>query len=138
MRAELDQALCRDFPLLFRDRQGSMMETCMSWGFECGDGWEPLIRRAAKKLEKLIQDYKDAHPDLEETYLPCASQVKEKYGELRFYMSSETPEMSAVIDKAESKSRTTCEACGKPGKIRGSGWYYTACATHTKEYDNAT
>ena len=39
MKQELDEALCRDFPNLFRDRHGNMMTTCMCWGFECGDGW---------------------------------------------------------------------------------------------------
>lgn len=60
---------------------------------------------------------------------PCrASQIKEKFGTLRFYMTSETDEMSAIIDKLESQSSKTCEECGKPGKTRGRGWLYTRCA----------
>ena len=54
MRKELDDALCRDFPLTFRDRHASMQVTCMCWGFDVGDGWEPLIRRAAEKIEAEI------------------------------------------------------------------------------------
>jgi hypothetical protein len=27
------------------------------------------------------------------------------------------------------------EECGAPGKIRGRGWYYTACDKHTREED---
>jgi len=65
---------------------------------------------------------------------PCrATQVKEKYGTLRFYMSRQTTEMDPIIAKAERKSAKTCEVCGKPGKLRGSGWLYTACARHVKE-----
>jgi hypothetical protein len=60
---------------------------------------------------------------------PRASQVKEKYGTLSFYMTHATDEMYAIIDKAESQSSKTCETCGKPGKIRGHGWYSTRCAT---------
>ena len=44
MRKDLDDALVRDFPLTFRDRNGGTRVTCMCWGFP-GDGWEPLIRR---------------------------------------------------------------------------------------------
>jgi hypothetical protein len=32
-------------------------------------------------------------------------------------------------------SARTCEVCGAPGKIRGQGWYYTACDEHTSEGD---
>lgn len=59
---------------------------------------------------------------------PRASQIKEKFGMLRFYMTHQTDEMSAIIVKAESQSSKTCEECGKPGKLRGRGWSYTRCA----------
>lgn len=59
---------------------------------------------------------------------PCrASQVKEKFGTLRFYMTAQTPEMDAIIDEADRKSATTCEECGKPGKVIGGGWLYCRC-----------
>jgi ribosomal protein S14 len=58
---------------------------------------------------------------------PRASQVKEKFGTLRFYMTFETDEMSTIINKAESQSSKTCEACGRPGKIRGKYWLSTRC-----------
>lgn len=54
MKKELDEALCRDFPLLYRDRHKRMDITAMCWGFQCGDGWEPLIRRMSAKIEPLI------------------------------------------------------------------------------------
>jgi hypothetical protein len=69
---------------------------------------------------------------------PRASQVKEKYGTLRFYMTHATEEMYAITDKAERQSSKTCEECGKPGKIRGRGWLYTRCsACWKKEQKNA-
>ena len=63
-----------------------------------------------------------------DSWWPRASQVKEKYGTLRFYMTSGTDEMYAITDKAEIQSSTTCETCGRPGKTRGQGWYYTRCS----------
>lgn len=43
MRKELDEALCKKYPKIFRDRYRGMEFTCMCWGFECGDGWFDLI-----------------------------------------------------------------------------------------------
>ena len=66
-------------------------------------------------------------PDLGVEYFPCASQVKEKYGTLRFYMTCETQEMSDLISVACKKSAVTCENCGKPGKRNKTGWISTLC-----------
>jgi hypothetical protein len=74
-------------------------------------------------------------PETAEPWWPRASQVKEKYGTLRFYMTSGTNEMYAITDKAERQSSVTCERCGKSGKMRGRGWLYTACNRHTKKED---
>lgn len=120
MKAELDAALCRDFPLLYRDRRAPMSQTCMCWGFP-GDGWEPLIRRLSEKLEAVI-----AAGGLD----CCASQVKEKFGSLCFYMTSATDEMYAWISEAEDESEHTCETCGRAGKIGGRGWLRAACEEH--------
>lgn len=63
---------------------------------------------------------------------PRASQVKEKFGTLRLYVSSWTDEMADVIREAEKKSEVTCEHCGQPGTLRTDGWYFTFCDTCEK------
>lgn len=50
MNKTLDEALVRDFPEIFKDRHGNVQTTAMCWGFECGDGWEPLIRAGCDQL----------------------------------------------------------------------------------------
>ncbi len=92
----------------------------MVWGFP-GDGWYDLIFRLSEKLEVAITGLPECYAD----------QVKEKFGTLRFYMSSSTDEMEAWIDEAEAESAVTCEECGAPGKLRGKGWLYTACDAHS-------
>jgi len=77
MKEELDKALVKDFPILYQQRYDDMRTTCMYWGFSCGDGWEPLIRRLSEKLEA----WNNKHPDK----AVVATQVKEKFGTLRFY-----------------------------------------------------
>lgn len=125
MKKELDEALCRDFPTVFKNRYASMQETCMCWGFECGDGWEPIIREAAAKIEAINAELLPAQHCV-------ASQIKQKFGTLRFYLHSGTNAAWDIVEEAERKSETTCETCGKPGTLQGQGWVYTACEEHTK------
>ena len=73
MKKELDDKLCKDFPVLFKDRHGDMSKTLMCWGFNCGDGWYALIYKLCKDLVKI-------DPVL------VVVQVKEKFGGLRFYV----------------------------------------------------
>lgn len=131
MNKKLDEALCRDFPKLFSHRYADMSETCMCWGFECGDGWEPIIREAAIKIEAI----NNARPEYEWIR---ASQVKEKYGTLRFYLTSDIDEAFVAVSEAEEKSESICEQCGGPGELRGYGWVYTACDVHTRNGDLKT
>jgi hypothetical protein len=134
MRKELDEALVRDFPLTFtRDAQGS--EPWSMFGFECSDGWEPSIRKTAEKLEPLIKaaigkDLSGVRP-----YYYRTSQLKEKFGTGRWYLTGGTNEMHDLVNAWETETETICEQCGQPGKLRGQSWYYTACIKHTKEQD---
>ena len=107
----------------------------MCWGFECGSGWYKIIKDAADKLEVLIAIEKARNPEGWEVGYFRASQIKEKYGTLCFYLSGGTDEMYKVVDQAERKSATICEKCGKPGKLRGRGWVYTACKKHVRDGD---
>ncbi len=152
MKAELDEALVRDFPLLYADRHGNPKETCMCWGFACGDGWEPLIRRLSEKLEPLIAAMpaicrcgcvphdgqcptvrhwlKNDYPcpcNKYQEYSVRAAQVKEKFATLRFYMDHCTEEMNEAINEASRESARTCEECGAPGTLRSGGWLVTLC-----------
>lgn len=98
--------------------------------FECHDGWFDLLLDASIQLERQILSYPESiRQDI------VASQVKEKYGTLRFYISYYTEELDEIVDAVERQSATVCETCGMPGKIRGSSWLYCACDEHTAESD---
>lgn len=132
MNTLMDAYLVKQCPNLFEDRYKSAREACMAWGFECGDGWYELLKEACFALEPLIVAQKVKDPEGWEYGYYRASQIKEKFGTLRFYLTGGTDEMYAITDRAEKQSETTCETCGKKGKLRGQGWLYTACAQHTK------
>ena len=133
MREELDSLLCQKYPKMFVNRNKSMQETCMYWGFECSDGWFDLI----DELFSSIQSYIDNNSRAPDRIIPqvTVDQVKEKFGTLRFYTTGGDRLIDGMIWFAESMSGRFCETCGAPGKIRGRGYIYTACDEHTKEGD---
>lgn len=110
MSPEKTEALMKDFPSLYKGLHY----------FECGDGWERLLRRLSENITSL------PHEPGEE---PVAVQVKEKFGYLRFYMFHETDEMETMIRAAEVESSVTCEECGAVGELRDGGWLFVACNT---------
>ena len=61
------------------------------------------------------------------------SQVKEKFGTLRFYYNGGDTSIEAMVRFAEAMSGCTCETCGSPGVRRGGGWVRTLCDKHAEE-----
>jgi len=128
MNKDYDDILVRQYPNLYRDRCANMQQTCMCWGFDCSDGWFHIINQLSAKLEAEIMKL----PEDERKHC-CASQVKQKFGSLRFYLTCSTDKMEKLIYKACEQSAKTCEVCGKRGALRvDGGWYFTACKKHSK------
>lgn len=124
MRKELEDKLFNDFPKVLQ-RCDDMTKSCMYWGIECGDGWYDILRDLCEKLTKEIENTPNA-----EDACYTASQVKEKYGTLRFYMNNSTKAMEDLIDKAEYETSQTCDVCGNPGRANKLGWVSVRCDGH--------
>lgn len=120
MNEELDKTLVEKFPKIFADRHKSMQETCMFWGFECGKGWFNLI----DSLCTCIQHYLDYKPEVSQV---VATQVKEKYGSIRFYFCGGDDYVRGLVTMAEYLSESTCEICGNLGKLNDDGWMKVRC-----------
>ena len=137
MKEELDKKLCEKYPKIFKNRIGSMQETCMCWGFSHGDGWYDIIDSLCASIQnhinnKRYQFREMSQEDFDEEHQVVAAQVKEKFGGLRFYVDGGDDWVYGAISMAESMSYRTCEVCGAPGKTRGTGWIRTTCDEHTK------
>ena len=87
------------------------------FGVECGPGWKAII-------EPLM--------DLCRKEGVAITQIKEKFGTLRFYVASAPDHVYAAIDAAEKKSAETCEQCGAPGRLQNDGWMRTVCKKHSR------
>jgi len=110
------------------------LRTCYElFGIECGKGWEKLYGPLKKELEEAGG---------------TITQIKEKFGGLRFYYfgppitenwtDEKDIEFADRVSKAEADSFKTCEACGAPGEVRPGGWISTLCDEHAKKEDNET
>lgn len=89
--------------------------------FECWPGWTDLFEAVFTWLGEIAPDHE---------WSP--SQIKEKYGTLRFYWYGDLPDLGAeIIEAAEHISGHLCEVCGAPGRLQSQhGWWTTHCPEH--------
>lgn len=55
MRDELDKQLCEKYPRIFKNRDLGMDESCMFWGFSCGDGWYQILDSLCAQITHHIE-----------------------------------------------------------------------------------
>jgi hypothetical protein len=94
------------------------------WGrwIDCDAGWYAILVDLDAKLSRLDPDY-------------TVLQIKEKFGTLRFYCTTQAADNDArvrfdeLVHRAERESAATCERCGRPGVLSSTrgGWYKTLC-----------
>ena len=131
MRLELDKQLCEKYPKMMVNRNKNMQETCMCWGFECGDGWFNILDQLMSNIQHHIdwnnQNFEKGYTQYKQVAQVTLDQVKEKFGTLRFYYTGGDDIIDGMVRMAESMSGVTCEECGNPGERRGGGWVHTFC-----------
>lgn len=162
MSPELEQQLYEKYPEIFVQHKWDPRNSAMCFGFEHGDGWYNILDVLCFALMQTVktcrdrlnwlenigvgnekwtngdkvteEEIKDARYKLDEALreLPRATQVKEKFGGLRFYVTRANTEEESYLYFAELMSTHTCEVCGSPGKSQGKGWIRTLCDGHAK------
>lgn len=117
MRKELEDELVAIAPEWFV--RNDIMASGMYFGFQCGDGWFPI-------LKDLLLSIRALNPENFEV-----TQVKEKWGSLYVYAGGGSLELAdqidGLLDAARDLSETICEACGALGRLYTQGWYITLC-----------
>jgi hypothetical protein len=139
MNAENGQKLIECFPEAFQGQHPA--RAFPMFGFECGNGWFELLKDLLNEMRQLCEHTKNKIR---------VSQIKEKYGTLRFYWDNVTEFEDGIecaenalfmaTERAGGVSGEICEECGKPGKLRRPNyWYFTACedcfSKHMKDHD---
>jgi hypothetical protein len=75
MKQELDKLLCEKYPKMMVNRNKSMMETCMCWGFSCGDGWFNILDQLMSNIQHHL-DWKIKQQNYDIDYNEMATQAK--------------------------------------------------------------
>jgi hypothetical protein len=75
MKQELDKLLCEKYPKMMVNRNKNMQETCMCWGFECGDGWFNILDQLMGNIQHHI-DWKEKQRKWATEYNEMAAQAK--------------------------------------------------------------
>jgi hypothetical protein len=75
MKQELDKLLCEKYPKIMVNRNKPMIETCMCWGFDCGDGWYNILDQLMSNIQHHI-DWSVKQRDWAIKYNEMASQCQ--------------------------------------------------------------
>lgn len=116
------QRMEQTYPTMFANPYG---------GFAVGQGWWPIIESLCANIQRYL-DWKNK--DGEVVPKVVVTQIKEKFGGLRFYYDGGDAEISGMVRMAESWAEASCEECGAPGQRRSGGWIRTLCDHHEAEY----
>lgn len=166
MRKELDEYLVKRYPTIFRNRHAGVTNSCMAWGFSCGDGWFHLLNSVCASIvghiEHLTEEnernkeyikkieaggrvpewiqiaYEKGKLVIKDVPDFVADQVKEKFGTLRFYYHGGDDYIAGLVSMAETMSGMTCDVCGSPGQTGGRGWIRTRCEQHQEGKNEQT
>lgn len=103
MNQDIEKLLADKYQIYQRDES---TPSCFNyWGFECGDGWLPLLCDFANEVNKLnLTHFK-------------VEQIKEKYFRLIIYIEADGVDVAVAEDLThlfEVQSMTRCERCGDP------------------------
>lgn len=151
LTAEQSQLISR-YPLFFRAARNpeAYPSNLANFGIQCGPGWYPIIEAAAREIEHELRTMwsepfqnpesisamdeellsgRKAYP-----LLPFCRDVSQVAGELMMDIESghlcdmaTWKRLRKSVEQAASKSRDTCESCGKPGKFREIHWRHVYC-----------
>jgi hypothetical protein len=119
MTPELEKSLRNDFKKLFEEVEY----------FDCGDGWEPIIRELSSQIMAVTDKAR-------------ATGVKQKWGGLRYDVDVVQQDLSqsdykrlqdtidVLVKQAEDKADNFCEICGAEAGGYSEGFVQRLCDKH--------
>lgn len=134
---EKNKALCEKYPFLipydvWTGQLDKDWDYEYTWLDDMPDGWraafgEQMCDEILAALNLLSENAKNEYRII---------QIKEKFGELRWYSTWTSAELDKVIDKYSYISSRTCIKCGKQAEYISKGWispWCRDCAGATKQ-----
>jgi len=154
MNKDLERKIFENFPELFpRLKKTAHYAYGGVYSISVGDGWYAIIHNACSLIKNRLENKSEMEgatlisiedfyneiegmDDIDESdrikyyIIPEFSEIKEKYGELRLYISDPNNDdyIDGILDMATKISTVTCECCGRPSKRRNdAGWIVNQC-----------
>lgn len=112
--------LRQDYPLMY----GKAYDTWVD------EGWHPIILALTQQIQARIDWSDKIEQPIDQVKV---SQIKEKFGGLRFYYDGGDEYIEGMVDMAERWASRTCEICGDRATKHTSGWIKTVCDKHFDE-----
>ena len=132
MNIELQKLLLCRYPNFLR--KSADMRPFDERGIECEDGWFEMIDQLCSACEDEIEGL--IARGLDKSTWPRVSQIKEKFGSLRFRVTGKVSAgLHHKFSGAEQASLLTCESCGKPGRLRRKNGIRTHCDSCRAQLD---
>ena len=130
--------MSEDFCSVLRSRWPEMYNG--AYDVWVGPGWQPILITLSAAIQTHIDFIKKQYqwyvnrgdvPNFDLVEQVTVSQIKEKFGELRFYYDGGDSYIAGLVDMAEHWAGHTCEECGQPGHNRTDlSWHKTLCDVH--------
>jgi len=120
------EQLIQKYPKIFKQYEGN--PGMVNW-FGVPDGWLPIIDKLCGSIQSYIDRYTRYTKEgpIKPAQVTC-TQMKEKFGGLRFYAENTDDHVEGMIMMAEYLCDHTCQECGSEENIgRTGGWITTLC-----------
>ena len=128
MKQENEEYLCTVFPKILVNRSNE--NEPLFYGIECSDGWFNIINQLCQNIQSHII-WRNTKEEVVQQVV--VTQIKEKFGSLRFYYNGGDEYIAGLVSMAESMSGVTCEVCGDKGESSSEGWIKVLCEAHRDE-----
>ena len=122
---ETNKKLCDEFPFLiphnvWTDEVPKDYNYEYTWIDSAPSGWKNLIIECCKEIKPILEQ----HDWLDKYRI---TQIKEKWGGLRWYDFGAPSEVHNIIYKYELLSEKVCCVCGEPSTKLSTGWILPFC-----------
>jgi hypothetical protein len=120
------EQLIQKYPKIFKDYEGNPQR--VNW-HGVPDGWLPIIDKLCGAMQNYIDNHRRYTKDgpVKPEQVTC-TQMKEKFGGLRFYTDGHDDVIEGMITMAEYLCDNTCEKCGSEEDLGYTqGWISVMC-----------
>jgi hypothetical protein len=121
--------IIQKYPKIFQDYEGNPHR--VNW-YDVPDGWLAVIDILCGSIQDYIDNtwrYTTGGNRVSPAQVTC-TQMKEKFGGLRFYVNNSDEQIEGMIRMAEFMCEHICQKCGSKENIgQTQGWIATLCGT---------